>query len=132
MRNVQSTLLYQWFNEVWNNSNENAIDRLMAHDSTAHGIIEPGQPIGPEGFKRFYNDFRKQFKDINIEVDDVITEDDMEIARTTVSAVHVESNKKVNFSGMCMARISDGKIAEAWNNYDFLGMHQQIGHTLTS
>jgi len=28
-------------------------------------------------------------------------------------------------------RIQDGKIAEAWNQYDFLRMYQQAGYALT-
>jgi predicted ester cyclase len=131
MRNKQSTLLYKWFNEVWNKGDENAIDRLMTKDSNAHGIVADGQPKGAEGFKLFFKDFKNQFHDINIEIEDVVAEDDMESARTNVSAIHTASNKPVNFSGICMARVQDGKIAEAWNNYDFLNMYQQLGQKLT-
>ena len=60
----------------------------------------------------------------------MICQDDMESARTKVSAVHTASGKDVEFSGICMIRIDNGKIAEAWNNYDFLTMHQQLGQKL--
>jgi steroid delta-isomerase-like uncharacterized protein len=130
MHNVQSTLLYKWFNEVWNNSDESAIDKLMTQDATAHGI-SGDQPVkGAAGFKSFFNDFQRQFRDIRIDVDDVISEDGIETARTTVHAVHTGTNKPVEFSGICMVKVEDGKIAEAWNNYDFLNMYQQIGHKL--
>jgi len=131
MRNVQSTLLYKWFNEVWNKGDENAIDKLMTHDSDAHGILREDQPKGAEGFKIFFNDFRNQFHDIKIDVEDVISQDDIESARTTVNAIHTESKKPVTFSGLCMVRIADGKIAKAWNNYDFLNLYQQLGQKLT-
>jgi len=131
MRNVQTTLLYKWFDEVWNKGDENAIDKLMTNDSDAHGIIREDQPKGAEGFKIFFNDFRKQFHDIKIDVEDVISQDDIESARTTVNAIHTESKKPVIFSGMCMVRIADGKIAKAWNNYDFLNLYQQLGQKLT-
>jgi predicted ester cyclase len=29
-----------------------------------------------------------------------------------------------------MVKVHDGKIAEAWNNYDFLDLHQQLGQQL--
>jgi predicted ester cyclase len=32
---------------------------------------------------------------------------------------------------MCIARIENGKIAEAWNNFDFLSMYQQLGMQLS-
>ena len=127
MRNAKSTVLYKWFHEVWNNNNEAAIDELMTADSFAHGILTDDQPKGPEGFKIFYNNFKSQFRNINIEVEDVVTQDDIESARTIVNAVHAETGNSVTFSGICMARISNGKIAEAWNQYDFLNMYNQIG-----
>ncbi len=131
MREAKSTVLYKWFNDVWNNDDETAIEKLMTDDSFAHGIV-PENPIkGAEGFKSFFKEFRSQFKDINIEIEDVIAQDDMESARTIVDATHTETGNKVRFSGICMIRVKDGKIAEAWNNYDFLNMHQQLGQKLT-
>lgn len=132
MRNVNSTLLYQWFDEVWNKSDATAIDRLMTGESKAQGIIPDDQPGGPEGFKVFYNDFRDRFSDVNVKVEDVVSEDDMESARTTVTAVHKESGKKVTFTGMCMVKVEDGKIASAWNNFDFLSMFEQLGQKLSA
>ena len=132
MRQIKTTLLYDWFNEVWNKDNENAIDQLLSHDSFAHGILKPEEPKGAEGFKLFFRDFRKTFHNINIEVDDVVKQDDMEAARTTVNAVHTVTGKNVSFTGICMVRVKDGKIAEAWNNYDFLSMYQQLGQELVA
>lgn len=132
MHNAQSTLLYKWFNDVWNNGDEQAIDQLMTHDAKAYGISPETHLEGPSAFKKFYNDFKGQFRDIKIDVEDVIKEDDVESARTTVHAVHAETNKPVEFSGICMVKVKDGKIAEAWNNYDFLNMYQQLGQKLVA
>lgn len=132
MRNVQTTLLYQWFDKVWNNGDENAIDELMTTHSPANGILPDDHPKGAAGFKTFFNNFRNQFHDIKIDVEDVVSEDDLESARTTVTAIHTESGKKVTFSGMCMVKIDQGKISEAWNNFDFLNLYQQLGQKLTA
>ncbi len=40
-------------------------------------------------------------------------------------------SKAASFTGMCIARIENGKIAEAWNNFDFLSMYRQLGMTLS-
>jgi predicted ester cyclase len=37
------------------------------------------------------------------------------------------SNAPVDFTGVSIVRIKDGKIVEAWNNFDFMRMNQQIG-----
>lgn len=129
MRNVKSTLTYKWFEDIWNNGDEHAIDRLVSPGAKVHGIADQ-HLSGPEGFKTFYRDFKSQFHDIKMTVEDVVAQDDFEAARTTVNAIHTESNKPVTFTGMCMARIADGQVQEAWNNYDFLTMYQHLGQSL--
>ncbi len=131
MREATTTVLYKWFNDVWNNDDENAIEKLMTADTSAHGIISDGHLKGAEAFKLFFRDFRNQFHNITIDIEDVIAQDDMESARTIVNAIHTATGKKVSFTGICMVRVKDGKIAEAWNNYDFLNMYQQLGQNLT-
>jgi predicted ester cyclase len=130
MQDSKSTVLYQWFQQVWNEGREDAIDKLMTEDANAHGIVADGQPKGAAGFKIFYKNFREQFHDIEIDIEDIVSQGEMESARTTVKAVDAASGKKVQFTGICMARVEDGKIAEAWNNYDFLSMYQQLGQVL--
>jgi predicted ester cyclase len=132
MRDITKTLCYRWFHEVWNQKKEQAIDQLLSHDCFAHGINSEDGPKGIEGFKLFYHDFQSQFENIQINVLDVIAQDDMECAHTEVTAIHEKTGKPVKFSGLCLIKIENGKIAEAWNQYDFLSMHQQLGQTLTS
>ena len=130
MRNKQSTLLYRWFDEVWNQDKENSIDELMTGDGIAHGLSSEESLNGAPGFKIFYHGFRQQFEDIHIDVHDVVSQDDMECALTEVTAKQRDTGKQVNFSGICMVRVKDGKIAEAWNHYDFLNLYQQLGQAL--
>jgi predicted ester cyclase len=33
----------------------------------------------------------------------------------------------VDITGIAIVRVRDGKIVEAWNNFDFMGMFQQLG-----
>jgi predicted ester cyclase len=131
MRDVTNTLSFRWFNEVWNQNQEQSIHELLSHDCFAHGITSEDDPKGIEGFKIFYNNFKGQFHDIHIDILDVISQDDMECAHTEVTAIHTETGKRVKFAGLCLLRIENGKIAEAWNHYDFLNMYQQLGQVLT-
>jgi predicted ester cyclase len=34
----------------------------------------------------------------------------------------------VEFTGITIVRIDNGKIVDAWNNFDFMTMYKQIGH----
>jgi predicted ester cyclase len=37
------------------------------------------------------------------------------------------TGNRVEFSGIMIDRFSGGKLAETWDNYDALGMMQQLG-----
>ena len=129
MHDPKSTLSYRWFQEVWNEGREDLIDDLMTQQSIVHGIAE-GQSKGAEGFKSFYRNFKNQFRDIRVDIQEALSQDNLECALTHVTATHIETDTKVSFSGLCMVRYEEGKIAEAWNHYDFLSMHQQLGRVL--
>jgi steroid delta-isomerase-like uncharacterized protein len=129
-------LVYRWFEEVWRQGRAEAIDEMLAAEAVAHGLAdEGGAPLrGPEGFKPFFLKFREAFPDIEVNIDDIIAEGDTVATRCTVRATHrgdslgIEATQRpVEFTGMTMLRVKDGQIAEAWNNFDFLKLFQQIG-----
>lgn len=126
-KDITKTVLYRWFQQVWNQDNEAAIDALMTDQAIAHGLMQDNLSKGPAGFKVFFHGFRQNFSDISINVEDVMSDGDRECARMTVQAKHIESGTSVSFSGMCWVVIENGKIAQAWNNYDFQEMNRQIG-----
>jgi steroid delta-isomerase-like uncharacterized protein len=130
MRNPSTTALSNWFERAWNQSDRTALDHLLTEDVIANGLADGASLQGKEGFRSFYDDFQSQIKNIHITIEDVVSEDNMECSRCTITGMHVPSNKSIKFSGVCMARIEDNKIAEAWNYFDFLTMYKQIGYTL--
>lgn len=130
MRNITTTLLYKWFDEIWTKGNREAIDDLMTENVIAHGIGDTGYIEGRESFKQFYDGFKSTLKDIKVEVEDVISQDDLECALCKVTAVDIASDNKVSFEGLCLAQIKDGKIAKGWNQYDFMKMYKQMGYEL--
>ena len=129
-------LLHRWFEEVWNKGREEVIDELFAAEGVANGLVdETGQPLrGPEGFKPFFRKFRVAFPEIEVVVEDTVSEGDRVAARCTVRGYHrgdtlgfAATDQPVEFTGISIVRISGGKIVEAWNNFDFMSMFQQLG-----
>ena len=129
-------LLRRWFDEVWNKGRADAIDEMFADDGVAHGLSEdPENPLkGPAGFKPFHDTFRGAFPDVEVVVEDMIAEGDKVVARCSVRGKHLgdhlgvaASNSPVEFTGIAIVRVRDGKIVEAWNNFDFMSMNRQIG-----
>ena len=137
----KNTLAHQWFEEVWNKHQVEAIDRLLTQDVIAHGLVdEKGNELcGPSAFKNFFMQFTQAFPDIHVEVADTISEGDKIAARCIVTGTHrgnslgvAPSNKPVRFTGVAILRIKDGKIAEAWNSFDFQTLSKQIGALVQS
>ena len=133
---ANKALIRRWFEEVWNQGRVEAIDEMFAADGVAHGLSdEPGKTMkGPDDFRPFHGIFRGAFPDIEVVVEDTIAEGDLVAARCSVRGKHTgdhlgvaASNAPVEFTGMAIVRIKDGKIVEAWNNFDFLAMNRQIG-----
>jgi steroid delta-isomerase-like uncharacterized protein len=129
-------VIERWFEEVWNKGREEAIDELFAEEGVAHGLADEGGGAlrGPGGFKPFFRKFRESFPDIEVVVEDTVSEGDKIAARCSVRGRHqsdslgfAATQRPVEFTGICIVRVRDGKIAEAWNNFDFMGMFQQLG-----
>jgi steroid delta-isomerase-like uncharacterized protein len=130
------SIVHEWFEEVWNQRNTDTITRLFARDGIAHGIKGPnGDGLrGPEEFKQFHATFVKAFPDIQIKVLDIIVQGHKVVGRCEVSGTHTgeglgfkPTGKRAQFEGMCIIYMKDGQIFEAWNNFDFLRFHQQLG-----
>jgi steroid delta-isomerase-like uncharacterized protein len=131
-----AALVRRWFEEVWNKGREEAIEEMFDEEGVAHGLAdETGEPLrGPTNFRVFHRKFREAFPGVEVSVDDSISEGDKVAARCTVRARHegdalgfAATNRSVEFTGMTFTRVRDGKIVEAWNNFDFMSMFQQLG-----
>jgi steroid delta-isomerase-like uncharacterized protein len=136
MTDQNAHLLKLWFEEVWNKGREEAIDELAAEDIVSHGLVDAsGQQIaGREKFHEFWRNFRQAFPDIQITVEEALSDRDKEIVRCTAhgtlrgDGIGVAATQKpVRFTGIVIARIKDGRLAEAWDSWDFLGLYQQLG-----
>ena len=126
----------QWFKEVWDEGKEEMIDRLMAPDGPVHGLTGPDGPpmVGPAAFKPVFHTFREALGDLEVAVERTLVDGEFCTAFCRVKGRHVGSalggpptNRPVDFTGVTIARVRDGKLIEGWNVFDFLTMYQQIG-----
>lgn len=131
-----ASLIHQWFEEVWNQKNESAVDRMLAPDGVGHGLTdaEGNEIVGPESFKRFHRAFVSAYPDLQVVVEDTVTEGDKIAARCRVRGSHsgdgmgmAATDQPVDFTGMIIVRVKDGKIVEAWNEFNFMQMYTQLG-----
>jgi steroid delta-isomerase-like uncharacterized protein len=119
-------LMRRWFEEVWNQKSEAAIDELLAQDCVAYGLPDPDAVVrGPEQFKEFHRVFCGAFPDLHITVEDVIASGDRVAARWRAIGTHLGAHlgfpatgKKVTLDGATIAVIHDGRLKQGWNMMD--------------
>ncbi len=131
----EETVIRRWFEEVWNQQREETIDELLLEDAIGHGLTDDKGNVlrGPAGFKTLFHAFIQAYPDIHVDIEETVVQD-REVALCTVTGTHTGEGlgvaptlKRIEFTGLCMIRVKDGKISEAWNQFDFMNMYQQLG-----
>ena len=133
MSDEHKALVRRWFQEVWCEGRTATIDELLSAQAVIHGL-GPQDLRGPAGFKNFFSAYRNAFPDVSIKIDDLVAEGDRVVARWSGSGTHLgdglglpATGKKVQFRGVTIVRVEQGKLAEGWNEFDQLGLFQQLG-----
>jgi steroid delta-isomerase-like uncharacterized protein len=128
-------LMRRWFQEVWNEGRIQTVRDLLAPNAVAKGQRGTEAEIrGPEEFVKFVNEIRGSFSEMKLTIEDILGADDKVVVRWSATMTHTghalgfpPSGKSVRIGGISIARILNGKIVEGWDNWDQLGMLEQIG-----
>ncbi len=112
-------LLTQWFIRVWNERDGAAIDELMEPDVQSHGLVET--IVGTRPWReKFYDPMWQTFSEVHMIVEDEIVAGDKVFARLSCDLTPRVTGKPVRIRGCCVVRVKNGRIAEAWDTWDFL------------
>jgi steroid delta-isomerase-like uncharacterized protein len=124
----------RYFEEVWNQQKPAVLDQIFAKGAIDHDPANPSLPVGPDGQKQLFTKYNAAFPDSRFTVDAIIAEGNLLAVRWSVRGTHqgtleglAATKKQVNLTGTTTMRIVSGKIAEMWNNWDALGLLQQLG-----
>lgn len=130
---ANKALAQRWLEEVWNKGDLRLIDELVAPDYVLHDPTRPGLK-GRAGIRESIAMFRQAFPDLTFIVEDQVAETDKIVTRYTVQGTHLgplmgiaATGKQGTITGIDIYRISNGQIAEAWSNWDTLGLLQRMG-----
>ena len=123
--------------ESFNEGTVELIDQLVAPEAVNHDPATPArlrELRGPDVFKRTVSMYRAAFPDVRIMVDDVIATDDKVVLRWHGEGTHrgelkglAPTGAHVSVTGIGIDRWEDGKIVEAWSEWDNLGLARQLG-----
>jgi hypothetical protein len=121
----------------WEGFNAHNLDIWDTVCSTGFVNHDPGLPT-PDAdlpiLKQTIAGLLAAFPDIQSSEDDLIAAGDRVVVRRTMRGTHqgafmgvAPTGKAVTFTGIWLARLSEGKLAEQWVGFDALGLLRQMG-----
>lgn len=122
------------FEEVFNAGEFDVLDELVTPAAIEHDSALPEPVTGPAQLKETIAGYRTAFPDLRIAVEEQVAEGDLVTTRWTARGTHqgdlmgvAPTGKQATVTGVTIDRYEDGRIAEAWTNWDTLGLLQQLG-----
>ena len=121
--------------EAWNTRNLTIPEEIFAREFFIH---DPASPVslvqGPEGVVDRIRLYHEAFPDLQIEVGRVLCEGDTVATRWTLRGTHLgtfgghgPTRRRIEVTGITLHRVDQGRILEAWVNWDTLTLWRQLG-----
>lgn len=133
MRIDNAAIIQQLLEEAWNKRNLAVIDEQFTADAVVH---DPTVPAITDvvGLKQFIAAYLAAFPDLQFVLDDCFAAEDKVATRWTVRGVHkgaflgmAPTEQPATVTGISLYRLTGGKVAECWTQWDSSGLVQQLG-----
>jgi len=134
MGSDSADLVLRFLKEVFDNKNVEAIDELIDDKGVDH-TPWPGYGSTKAEVKRGLSDFLKAFPDLKVVIDDVITEGNKVVIRSTMSGTNTgefmnmpPTGKRVEgIGGIDIVEVNGDKLGDHWGYVDNPSMMMQLG-----
>ncbi|MFX0073528.1 MAG: ester cyclase [Candidatus Hermodarchaeota archaeon] len=123
--------------ELYNEGKLDVADEIMAEDYEYHDVIFKDLPFhtsGPAGIKQRVQLYKAGIPDLYFESVFMVAEGDKVVCYWKGKGTHTGrifgikgTGNKLDFKGIDILRIVDGKIVEGWDCSDFLTAFRQVG-----
>lgn len=143
MTESMRSLGQRWFEQVWNQGRREAIAEMMSPQIVLHD--GESTTTGPQAFYEFFDRMGATFSEMQMQVEDTLEEGDKVCIRWSCSARHTggglgvePTGRQVHTTGISILRGSESgsgsgsasgsgsQVVEAWQNWDMLGLLEQI------
>lgn len=123
------------FNEVFSQGMTEKLDLYLTEDVKLTDPAAPNFSGGLSAFKQKEQSYESGFPGKQVEIDDIFAADDNRVVvRWTCTATHKgmfddvsPTNKTVKVSGISIYMFKGDKISEVYQNWDRLGLFEQLG-----
>jgi steroid delta-isomerase-like uncharacterized protein len=129
MNNLETIKAYH--NAIWDQKDISSVDHFFSNEATIHSPIEPMK--GTEKMKAVIAQWYQAFPDLTIYWEDTICEGNKVVSRWRAEASHqgeflghAASNNKINYPGITIYELEDGKISNYWCVIDMQNILNQL------
>lgn len=135
MNKNNEQLVERYYQEVMNEGQGDVkkFDEFVSPDAILHNSY-PKSPVGPEEWKNRVRFFTTSFSDVEISVEESISDGDKVVTHMIYRATHTgdflgipASGKRVAVDEIQIVRVKDGKIVERRSVIDTINLLAQIG-----
>jgi len=120
--------------EFFNAGDATRAAELYTRDYARHDPGTPDDVKGIDAITQVLTRYRSAFPDLHFIIEDMIGEGDKVMTRWTVTGTHqgnlqgiAPTGRQMKLTGISLYRLTDGKVAEEWTNWDTGGMTKQLG-----
>jgi steroid delta-isomerase-like uncharacterized protein len=122
--NDARTVARRWFEEVWNDRRDEAVDELMAPKAIGH--VEGQEDLyGPADFRKMKAMFLSALPDVRIEIEDIVAEGERAAVRWRAVGTHSgdgfgfrATNRPIEVRGTTWMIVRHGQIVEGFDTWN--------------
>ncbi|WP_231855067.1 ester cyclase [Photobacterium profundum] len=126
------------YEQIWvdglNRGDVSGADEAFATNCVIHMAGAPDPNLSVSDFKDLVSGLLTAFPDLHTSVNDQMVSGDKVATRWTAIGTHTgplggspPSGNKAKFEGLILDRVVEGQVVERWEQWDQMGMLQQIG-----
>ena len=126
-------LLSNLTHEVLNKGNRAMFDELVAPDAVCT-FTDAEKQRGPALWSEWIGPVRKAFPDLEVKVEDTVTEGDLIAIRWSASGTHqgelfgrAPTNKRINTFGIHFGHVKNGRVVDLWVKFSRMQVLTQLG-----
>ena len=123
-------LARRFFEEVWNQGREAAIDEFLAADTIGN---DPDFGTGKEVFRAQWKKWRAAVPDLHFAIEDLVAEGHKVLTRWTLTGTHQgefigypATGRRFSVTGMSLDVLANGQIKAGFDSWDALGLRRQL------
>jgi steroid delta-isomerase-like uncharacterized protein len=131
---VQITAYERTWIDGLNRGDVSVADKVFAPDCVIHINGSPVPNLDVSGFTHLMSGLLAAFPDLHLTVEDQVVAGDKVATRWTATGTNSAAlggvpatGRQVRVNGLILDRVVDGKVVERWEQWDQMGMLQQLG-----